>query len=72
MITVVPVTSNVRTVHHFQVLVTARETGLRQDGKAQAEQVRSVTVQHVGDAIGRLSAERLATPRSGRFGIISR
>jgi mRNA interferase MazF len=59
VITVVPITSNVQTLYHFQVLVTAQETGLRRDGKVQAEQVRAVTVQRVGRTLGRLPAERL-------------
>ena len=52
VVTVVPVTSNVERVHPFQVLLTARETGLRTDSKAQAEQVRSVAVQRLGARVG--------------------
>jgi mRNA interferase MazF len=54
VITVVPVTSNIARVHPFQVLLPAGQTGLRQDSKAQAEQVRSVAVEGVGDTIGQL------------------
>ena len=57
VITVVPVTSNTRRVHPFQVLLPAGQTGLRQDSKAQAEQVRSVAVERAGQRVGRLSAE---------------
>lgn len=53
-ITVVPITSNVARVYPFQVLLRADETGLRQDSKAQAEQVRSVAVERIGRQIGRL------------------
>lgn len=52
VVTVVPVTSNVRRVYPFQVLLEARECGLKQNSKAQAEQVRSVAVQRIGDQIG--------------------
>ena len=52
VITVVPVTSNVERIHPFQVLLTAAETGLDRDSKAQAEQVRSITVERVGDRLG--------------------
>jgi mRNA interferase MazF len=56
VITVVPVTSNTARIYPFQVLLPARQTGLRQDSKAQAEQVRSVAVERVGDTVGHLPA----------------
>ena len=52
VITVVPVTSNTARVHPFQVLLEAATTGLEHDSKAQAEQVRSITVQRVGARLG--------------------
>lgn len=52
VITVVPVTSNVERVYPFQVLLPAAETGLNRDSKAQAEQVRSVAIDRVGDRLG--------------------
>lgn len=54
VITVVPVTSRTDRVYPFQVLLPAARTGLRRDSKAQAEQVRSVAAERVGDAVGRL------------------
>lgn len=54
VVTVVPVTSNVSRVYPFQVLLPARMTGLPQDSKAQAEQVRSVAVERVGKRVGAL------------------
>lgn len=54
VVTVVPVTSNVQQVFPFQVLLPASETGLRMDAKAQAEQVRSVAVERIGPAVGRV------------------
>jgi mRNA interferase MazF len=54
VITVVPVTSNVTRVYPFQVLLPAEACGLRRDSKAQAEQVRSIAVERVGDLVGRL------------------
>jgi mRNA interferase MazF len=56
VITVVPITSNVARVYPFQVLLPADQTGLSQDSKAQAEQVRSVAVERVGRHIGRIPA----------------
>jgi len=60
VITVVPITSNVARVYPFQVLLRAAQTGLRQDSKAQAEQVRSVAVERIGKQIGRLPAAAMA------------
>ena len=54
VITVVPVTSNVTRVHPFQVFLPASECGLRLDSKAQAEQVRSVTIERIGRRLGQL------------------
>lgn len=52
VITVVPVTSSLDRLYPFQVLLPARDTGLAQDSKAQAEQVRSVAVERVGARLG--------------------
>lgn len=60
VITVVPVTSNVDRVLPFQTFLPAAATGLRQDSKAQAEQVRSVTVERIGVALGRAPADVMA------------
>lgn len=60
VVTVVPVTSNVERVFPFQVLLPADETGLRVDSKAQAEQVRSVAVERVGSAVGRVPPRLMA------------
>ncbi len=54
VITVVPVTSNIDRIHPFQVLLSAEETGLPVDSKAQAEQARSVAIERVGPVVGTL------------------
>lgn len=59
VITVVPVTSNTDRIYPFQVLLPAVVTGLRNDSKAQAEQIRSVALEHIGRKIGRLHPELL-------------
>ena len=56
VITVVPLTSNTDRVFPFQALIPASQGGLRVDSKAQAEQVRSVAVERLGSALGRLPA----------------
>ncbi|CAN5710668.1 MAG: type II toxin-antitoxin system PemK/MazF family toxin [Acidimicrobiia bacterium] len=52
VVTVVPVTSNVSKVYPFQVLLPKAQSGLDRESKAQAEQVRSVSVDRVGDKVG--------------------
>ena len=59
VITVVPVTSNVSTVHPFQVLLSLEESGLPQPSKAQAEQVRAVSISRVSRVTGRITGESL-------------
>lgn len=54
VLTVVPVTSNTRQVYPFQVLLPSADTGLQQNSKAQAEQIRSVAIQRIGDQVGRM------------------
>jgi mRNA interferase MazF len=54
VVTVVPVTSNTTRIYPFQVLLPAEQTGLPRDSKAQAEQVRSVSVSRVGNVLGQL------------------
>ena len=60
VVTVVPITSNTARVFPFQVLLTADEVGIRSDSKAQAEQVRAVSVDRIGPVIGRLPARLVA------------
>lgn len=57
VVTVVPVTTNVDRVYPFQVLIPAHQSGLEHDSKAQAEQVRSVSVERVTDRIGTVPPE---------------
>lgn len=59
VITVVPVTSNTGRVYPFQVLLPAAATGLRNDSKAQAEQVRSVALDRIGRQVGRMPQDLL-------------
>lgn len=59
VVTVVPVTSSTARVLPFQTLLPASATGLRVDSKAQAEQVRSVSVDRVGPVLGRVPGELL-------------
>ncbi len=56
----VPITSNVSTVYPFQVYLPSEETGLDRDSKAQAEQVRSVSVERIGARIGSVPLTRMS------------
>lgn len=60
VVTVVPVTSNTSRVFPFQTVLPADATGLPVDCKAQAEQVRSVAIERVGDILGRVPAYLMA------------
>jgi mRNA interferase MazF len=60
VITIVPVTSNTSRVYPFQVLLPANLTGLEQDSKAQAEQVRSMSVERLGSSIGEVPQDLMA------------
>ena len=57
VVTVVPVTTNLKRVYPFQVVLPAGASGLRQTSKAQAEQVRSVAVERIGPTVGRVPAD---------------
>ena len=52
-------TSNIERVYPFQVLLPAAETRLDRDSKAQAEQVRSIAVERVGDRELRFAGDDL-------------
>jgi mRNA interferase MazF len=54
VVTVVPVTSSLAKIFPFQVLLRAEASGLPVDSKAQAEQVRSISVERLGPALGQL------------------
>ncbi|MFT4158227.1 MAG: type II toxin-antitoxin system PemK/MazF family toxin [Microbacterium sp.] len=56
-VTVVPLTSNTARVLPFQVLLPAGATGLDRDSKAQAEQVRTVSVSRIVRPVGWVPAE---------------
>ena len=61
VVTVVPITSNVERVYPFQVLVPAGIGGLQRDSKAQAEQVRSIAVERIGQPLGSLPTTLMAS-----------
>lgn len=56
VVTVVPIASNTAQIYPFQALLPASDTGLRRDSKAQAEQVRSISVGRRGPVLGHVPA----------------
>lgn len=60
VVTVVPITTNTERVYPFQVLLTTGDSGLDRDSKAQAEQVRSISVERVGRLIGQVPVDLMA------------
>lgn len=60
VITVVPVSSSIARVFPFQTLLPADTTGLRVTSKAQAEQVRSVSIERVGAVLGQVPPDLMA------------
>ncbi len=59
VITVVPLTSNVRSIYPFQVLLRPAESGLPIESKAQAEQVRSISTTRIVRVVGRVAPGRM-------------
>jgi len=60
VLTVVPVTSNVERLYPFQVLLPSGAAGLSRDSRAQAEQVRSIAVERIGERLGSVPAPLMA------------
>jgi mRNA interferase MazF len=61
VLTVVPVTSNVQRVYPFQVSLPSGTAGLTRNSKAQAEQVRSIAVDRIGDRLGTVPAQLMSS-----------
>ncbi|MBK8867549.1 MAG: type II toxin-antitoxin system PemK/MazF family toxin [Dermatophilaceae bacterium] len=60
VVTIVPLTSNVDRIYPFPALVRAIDSGLPNDSKAQAEQVRTVSIERVGPLLGRVPVATMA------------
>jgi mRNA interferase MazF len=60
IVTIVPITSNLDRVYPFQTRLPAEQSGLDRDSKAQAEQVRSISVDRLGRRLGALPPRLIA------------
>ncbi|WGV25153.1 type II toxin-antitoxin system PemK/MazF family toxin [Halotia branconii] len=57
-VTILPITSNVRRVYPFEVLLNCEDSGLPKASKVQAQQIRTISQQRiVGEVINSLSQE---------------
>ena len=59
VITVVPITTNTKKVYPFQVLLPARRCHMTRTAKAQAEQIRSVSLERIGAIAGHVPPDLL-------------
>ncbi|PTA68813.1 type II toxin-antitoxin system PemK/MazF family toxin [Deinococcus arcticus] len=66
VVTVIPLTTNVERVYHFQLLLPNQRTGLDHDSKAQVEQIRSVALSRVRKRLGQVPAD-LMTELDGKM-----
>ena len=60
VVTVVPITGNVRRVYPFQVRLAAHSCGLSRESKAQAEQIRAVAIERLRNRVGRTPQRTMA------------
>jgi mRNA interferase MazF len=61
VVTIVPLTTNTARIHDFQVLILADgHTGLADDSKVQAEQIRALDQSRFIRQLGVLDAEQIA------------
>lgn len=60
VLTVVPVTSNIARIYPFHVLLKAAECGLVSDSKAQAEQIRTISVRRFSRRLGSVPADTMS------------
>ncbi|MDX2221437.1 MAG: type II toxin-antitoxin system PemK/MazF family toxin [Rhodospirillaceae bacterium] len=59
-VTVMPLSTNLRRVYPFEVLVKAAHTGLKKDSKVLAQQIRTISKLRISpDCIGGIYDERL-------------
>ena len=57
-VTILPITSNVRRVYPFEILLQPEDSGLPKPSKVQAQQIRTISTQRmIGDVVGNLREE---------------
>jgi mRNA interferase MazF len=59
MVTVVPLSTNIERIYNFQVFLPAKATGLSQDSKAQAEQIRAISTNRITLLVGHVPEQQM-------------
>jgi mRNA interferase MazF len=59
MVTVVPLSTNTERIYNFQVFLPAEATGLSQDSKAQAEQIRAISTNRITQSVGHVPDKQM-------------
>jgi len=59
-VTVIPVTSVTEKIYPFEIRIPAGESGLKQDSKAKANQIRTIDKQRLIRSIGFLSPQSIS------------
>ena len=50
-ITIIPITSNLKKIYPFEVLLESKKTGLKKDSKAQCHQIRTISKLRISKSI---------------------
>ena len=58
-VTVLPITSNTEKVYPYEVRIKPAESGLRNDSKIKANQIRTVDKERLGRKLGALTNEKM-------------
>ncbi|WP_194974290.1 type II toxin-antitoxin system PemK/MazF family toxin [Aquiflexum lacus] len=58
-ISILPITSNVGKIYPFEVLIKAKESGLKTDSKIKANQIRTLDKVRIGKKIGELPLNKI-------------
>jgi mRNA interferase MazF len=58
-ISILPITSNVEKIYPFEVLIKAKESGLKTDSKIKANQIRTLDKVRIGKKIGELPLDKI-------------
>jgi mRNA interferase MazF len=58
-VTVLPVTSSTAKIYPFEVSLEANESGLRNESKVKANQIRTIDKSRLGNKIGQLNSAKM-------------
>lgn len=58
-VSVLPITSNTKKVYPYEVVVTPDESGLKNDSKIKANQIRTIDKRRIGKKLGALTLAKM-------------